>query len=176
MNSQSNAAGNGNKDILVARFTTVVGADEAVKTLQAQEKEGLLDIENTAVVTRNAWGKIDVRNVEEGSAWEGAKIGALVGGALGIIFPPSILASAALGGLVGGLATKMRETGFNPGTLHAMGESLEPGTSLLVTVIDERWLDEVQTALSGHAADVQWAVLDLAAQAAAAAARGTPLD
>ena len=47
------------KKILTATFPTQGGANLAVKKLQELEKQGLLDVENTITVNKNALGQID---------------------------------------------------------------------------------------------------------------------
>lgn len=159
--------GEGDKRVIIASFDTVDGAEQAVKKLQGLEKEGLLDIENTAIVTKNTEGGVEFHNVPDGSVRKDVGIGALIGGVVGVIFPPSLLASAAIGGLLGGVAGKMRETGFNPGVLQVVAEGMEPRTSMLISVVEPQWADEVEAALDGLATRMGWAVMDRAAQTAA---------
>ena len=75
------------KKVLTATFPTQGGANLAVKKLQDLEKQGLLDVDNTITVNKNAWDKIDVHETTGGSGRKDAGIGALVGGVLGVIFP-----------------------------------------------------------------------------------------
>jgi uncharacterized membrane protein len=147
----------GDKRVLVAGFDSLGGANLAAKKLQNMEKLGQLDVDNSVTVTKNAFGKIDVKNFAEHTVGEGVKIGALVGGVIGLIFPPSLLASAALGGMVGGMTAKLRESGFDPGLIQEMAQGMAPGTSMLVTVVPWQWTDEVEAALTGDASRIAWA-------------------
>lgn len=164
----------GDKRVLVAGFDTLGGANLAAQKLQSLEKLGQLDVDNSVTVIKNAWGKVDVKNFEEHSVGEGVKIGALVGGVLGLIFPPSLLASAALGGMVGGMTAKLRETGFDPGLVREMAEDMAPGTSMLITVVPWQWTDEVEAALTNDARKIAWAEMTPDTQAGVErAAEGT---
>lgn len=145
------------KRVLVASFGTLGGANVAAVKLGDLEKQGKLDVDNTVTVTKNAWDKVEFKDFSDMTVGRGAKIGALVGGVLGLIFPPSILATAALGGAVGGMTAKLRESGFDHSTLQAMAESMEPGTSMLVTVVERQWADEAADALKGDAHKIAWA-------------------
>ena len=148
------------KRVLVASFDSLGGANLAAQQLQKMEKEGLLDVDNTVTVIKNAFDQIDVKNFSDMSVGQGARIGAIAGGVLGLIFPPSILATAALGGLVGGITAKLRESGLDHSTIQAMAESMEPGTSMLVTLVAPQWEDEVEAALRGSASKIAWTAID----------------
>src|SRR5512139_2163137 len=94
--------------VLTATFPILGGANLAVKKLQDLEKQGLLDVDNTITVSKNAWDKLDVHQTTGDSARHGAKVGAIVGAVAGLIFPPSILATTALGAAVGGMTGVLR--------------------------------------------------------------------
>ena len=72
-----------------------------VKDLHAAGAVGTYD---AAVVTKDDSGKVHV-NKDEMATRHGAWGGAAVGAVVGILFPPSILASAAVGAAVGGAGT-----------------------------------------------------------------------
>src|SRR5829696_853965 len=94
------------KKVLTATFNTLDGANQAVKALQKlqkaekQEKQDLLDEVNTVTLAKNAEGKLDIPLTSHESGRKGARIGALAGGVIGLIFPPAILATSALGAAV----------------------------------------------------------------------------
>lgn len=150
------------KQVLTATFPTQGGANLAVKKLQELEKQGLLDVENTITVNKNAWDKIDVHETTDGSGKQGAKIGALVGGVVGLIFPPSILATTALGAAVGGMTGVLRGSKFDETDIKTMADELQPGQSMLVAIVDPQWQDEVQTALDGMTSRIGWAMMTAA--------------
>ena len=80
---------------------------------------------NTAVLHVDAAEKV---KFVESKDW-GAGRGALVGAAIGIIGgPPGML----LGGGIGALAAKLRDSGFNDGQLASLGESLVANSSAVV--------------------------------------------
>lgn len=153
----------GDKRVLVASFDTLGGANLAVGEMHRMEKAGLLDVENTVTISKNAWDKLDVKQVGDVSTGQGAKVGAIVGGVVGLIFPPSLLASAALGAGIGAIAAKLRGDQLSGDDIKAMAEGMEPGTSLLVAVVEPQWADEVETALKDRAVKIQWALLNEAA-------------
>ena len=150
----------GSKKVLTATFDTLGGANLAVNKLQQLEKKDLLDVEDTITVSKNAWDKLDVHETTGDSAKKDAGIGALVGAVAGLIFPPSILATTALGAAVGGMTGVLRDSTFDDSYVKAMGEALQPGQSMLIAVVDPQWEDEIQAALDGVATKTGWTAMD----------------
>jgi uncharacterized membrane protein len=159
----------GAKKVLTATFDTLGGANLAVKKLQELEHKDLLDLENTITVSKNAWDKLDVHQTTGDSARKGAGIGALVGAVAGIIFPPSLLATTALGATVGGMTGVLRGSYFDESYVQAMGQALQPGQSMLIAIMDPQWESEVQAALDGMASRIGWT--DISAETVAALAK-----
>ena len=65
-----------------------------------------------------------------------------------------LVLSAATGALLGGLAAKHVDTGLPNDQLKNLAETLEPGTSMLVAIIEHRWLGDVKEALGNSGARV----------------------
>jgi uncharacterized membrane protein len=72
---------------------------DAVKDLHSAGAIGTYD---AAVVTKDDAGKVHV-NKDEMATRHGAWGGAAVGAVIGILFPPAVIASAAVGAAVGGV-------------------------------------------------------------------------
>src|SRR4051794_31497560 len=89
--------------VLTATFPLLGGANLAVQKLQDLEKRGLLDVNNTITVSKNAWEKNGVNPAEGDKGPKAASNGPVVGGVMGLNFPPSLLATTALGAAIGGM-------------------------------------------------------------------------
>jgi uncharacterized membrane protein len=165
--SSTNVESSGDMKVLTATFDTLGGANLAVNQLQEAEKKGLIDVENSLTVSKNVGDRIDVHETTGDSGKEGAGIGALVGGIVGLIFPPSVLATAGLGAAVGGMTGVMRAADIDDTDIKAMADQLQPGQSMLVAVVEPQWQDEIETALNGVATKIGWAALDQTAVAQA---------
>lgn len=63
---------------------------------------------------------------------EGVKKSVLIGAALSIIFPPTLLAGAALGAAAGAITGKATDQGFVNVTLEELARDLEPGKSAIL--------------------------------------------
>ena len=134
--------------VFVATFSTQGEADEALRALRALEREGSTDLIDTAVLVRGEDGKVTVTETGDGATRRWMRRGALAGGLVGLVFPPSILVSAALGAGGGGLWGKLRDTGFDDAQLRRVGESLPVGGSAIVAIVEDTALEQVQQTLT----------------------------
>ena len=163
-----------NKDVpvqvIVAAFDDEHGAEKALKELKEARKEKLIGIQDAAILRRDAGGKLHIKETADMRGGKGAVIGGVVGAVAGLVAGPLVLATAA-GALIGGLAAKLRDSGFPDERLKMLGESLTPGTSAIVAVIEHKWVAEVERALAEYGADVVTEVVaaDIAAQLEATA-------
>jgi uncharacterized membrane protein len=84
---------------------TFPGADtaaQALGTIRSLEHEGGIELEDTAVVTKDANGKVQVKNEVSSGTETGAAVGAVLGSLLFIVFPiAGIVGGAVAGGLIG---------------------------------------------------------------------------
>lgn len=68
--------------------------------------------------------------------------------------PPVELIVAAfpggVGAVAGGLAAKLRDSGFPDSELRALGDNLQPGTSAIVAVIEHTWVTDIQNAVAAE--------------------------
>jgi uncharacterized membrane protein len=137
-------------EIFVAAFDNEQQAGVALKDVRSMDREGSIDLIDAAVIVRKADGKVRFDETADPSGKTWAKRGAIVGGLVGLIFPPSILAGAAIGGAGGGLWGKIRDKGFKDDDLKAIGESLEPGTSAIIAIAQDRVIERLEAGLEGY--------------------------
>src|SRR5262245_8482864 len=152
--------------LIVAAFQSENGADEALKQLKAAKKEHLIKIQNAAVIRKDAQGKLHISETGDMKGGKGAAIGGVTGAALGILTGGATLAIAGATALIGGLAAKLRDSGFKDDRLKQLGASLRPGTSAIVAVIDHIWVAELEQELREAGANVVTEAIaaDVAAQ------------
>ncbi len=139
--------------VIVAAFQKEDGAEEALKQLKEAKKEHVIDIENAAVLRRDEGGKLHVNEARDMHGGKGAAIGGVAGAVAGLIAGPLVLAAGA-GALIGGLAARLRDSGFSDDRLKQLGEALTPGTSALVAVIEHTWVRDVEERLAAYGANV----------------------
>ena len=137
-------------EIFVAAYATEQGAHAALKDFQAAKRAGAIDLIDAAVIVHTAEDKVKFEETADPSGKRWAKRGAIAGGVVGLIFPPSIIASAVVGGGAGGIWGKIRDKGFKDEDLKEIGESLPPGSSAIIAIAQDRMLDQLEQALGGY--------------------------
>jgi uncharacterized membrane protein len=116
--------------------------DEArgdLETFQEIASVGLVGKYDTAILTKTAEGKVKVEK-HGTQAKSGGWKGAVAGGIVGLLFPPSILAGALTGAAAGGIAGKLWG-GMSRNDLSALGEVLDDGETGIV-IVGESTVDE----------------------------------
>jgi uncharacterized membrane protein len=137
-------------EIFVATYGTEDGAGAALKDFQQAELAGAIDLIDAAVIVHNSDDKVKIEETGDPSGKKWAKRGAIAGGVVGIIFPPSIILSAAVGGGAGGVWGKIRDKGFKDEDLKEIGKSLPPGSSAIIAVAEDRMVEQLESALAGY--------------------------
>jgi uncharacterized membrane protein len=152
--------------LIVAAFQDEKSAAEALQVLKEARREKLIGIQNAAVLRKDAKGKLHIKETADMGGGKGAALGGVAGAAIGLLAGPALLVPAAVGALLGGLAAKLRDSGFSDERLKALGENLRPGSSAIVAVVEHRWVDEVEQAMAEAGADAVTAALgaDIATQ------------
>jgi uncharacterized membrane protein len=137
-------------EVFVAAFGNEEQAGDALKDFQSMDREGSIDLIDAAVVVREADGRVKFEETADPSGKKWAKRGAIAGGLVGLIFPPSIIAGALVGGAGGGVWGKIRDKGFKDEDLKAIGESLEPGSSAIIAIAEDRVLERLERGIEGY--------------------------
>ena len=138
-------------EVFVASYSGEGGARSALETLQEMDKAGSIEIIEAAVIAKDAEGKVKVVETAELTPKKGAGKGAIVGAVLGVIFPPSLLAAAVVGGGIGALVGKFTDKGlFDNTALKEAAEDLPEGSSAIVAVVEDKWVQQMATAIEGY--------------------------
>ena len=145
-------------EVFVATFSDEVEAAAALKDFQAMDREGSIELIDAAVIVRSADGKVRFEETSDPGGKKWAKRGAIAGGLVGLIFPPSILASAAVGAAGGGVWGKIRDKGIPDSDLKAIGESLAPGRSAIVAIAEDRVIERLMKGIEGYRALARHAI------------------
>jgi uncharacterized membrane protein len=140
--------------LIVAAFQDEKSADMALKELKQARREKLIGIENAAVIRKDQKGKLHIKETADMGGGKGAALGGVAGAAIGLIAGPALLVPAAVGALVGGLAAKLRDSGFSDERLKTIGDSLEPGSSAIIAVVEHKWVAQVEKELAEAGADM----------------------
>lgn len=123
---------------------------EALLDAHAAELVGTYDV---AIINKDAEGKVHVEKHEKPTqhgAWGGVAVGALVG----VLFPPSVIGAAALGGAVGGVGGHLRK-GMSRGDMKELGDLLEEGQAALIVIGESRVEEQLDKALTRAEKSIQ---------------------
>jgi len=145
--------------VIAAFYRNQDQANLVLETLQQMQKDGAVKLLDAAVMVRdNESDKIRIKETAEVTGRKGAVGGAVVGGIIGVIFPPSILATAAIGAAAGAVLGHFTDQGFKNNLLKEIGENLPPGGSAIVAVVEETWFKQLSSALHGYSQIARYAV------------------
>lgn len=119
--------------LIVLAFDTMDEAEQVHEALVKGKKEGLVTIEDAAVVVKDAEGKVHVKNQVSRTTWAATGVGGALGLLIGSIFFP-------IGGLVLGLAGgavvgRLMDLGVDGKFVKDVGEQIKPGTSALFVLV-----------------------------------------
>ena len=132
---------------IVAAFADEDAAYSAYEALQDAEATGGLGIEGVLVIKTDEEAKVKIQKMTDHSTKTGAKWGAVGGVVLGIIFPPTILASAVGFGVLGGLLGKVRNVAHKSMVSDALAGTVGPNESGIVALVKAGDLEAAKAAM-----------------------------
>lgn len=142
----------GNNYTVVIKYDTADQAAKVRATIRDLSHQGLVKLDDAAMVSRSDEGKLDIHNELD----RGVKWGALLGGGVGlllagILFPVAGLVIGAAAGAAIGATT---DIGLSKNYVKEVGEGLQPGESALFMIVREGNSDAVLAALRQHQGQV----------------------
>lgn len=144
--------------LIVLTFDNVDEAGQVREAIHKDEKQGVVSLDDSAVVVRDENGKVHVKNQVD----RGVKVGAVGGGLLGLLlagllFPVAGIVIGVLGGMgVGALA----DLGIQKSFVKEVSDSLQPGTSALFLIVRKADPNAVVAALKPYQGAVYQTSLD----------------
>ena len=135
-------------NLIVIVFDDSEEAGKVRDTIRSVERMGEIRLDDSAVVIKDASGKIHVKNEVD----RGVKVGAIGGGFLGIliggIFFP--LAGLLAGALIGAVIGKFVDLGVDQKFVKEVSDALEPGKSALFIIVRDSAPDVAIAALKPY--------------------------
>lgn len=138
----------GAHSLIVAQFPTMEDAEDAYRQLQEIERTSPLKIDGVVIASCDAEGKVHLGKVTEHSTKTGLKWGVVGGAILGVIFPPSIIASAAVLGTAGAALGKARNVFNRQGLADQLAGVMKPNTAGVVALVENTAVVEIREALA----------------------------
>ncbi len=165
------AVSDGAYTLLIADFPDTASAREAYDALKEVEDGRHVEIEGVIVVKRDPDGRIEVQKATDHATRRGLTWGVVGGAVLGLIFPPSILGSAALLGAAGAAAGKIGQLHHRRELADELEAAIQPGHSGIVALVSDPAVVELRRALRTADTIVQTAIDDVVAKDVKAAAK-----
>ena len=137
----------GDAALIVAGFANQQSAIAAYDALRRAESEKAIQIDGVLVVSANDVGKVEIHKMTDHTTRTGFAWGAVAGVVLGVIFPPSILASAAVLGAAGAAAGKVGNEMKRREVAEALEAAVPPGSSGIVALTTLKAIPEVKAAI-----------------------------
>jgi uncharacterized membrane protein len=133
--------------LIVAQFPTMDEAQAAYESLLELERTTSIRIDGVVVASCDAEGKVHLGKVTDHSTKTGLKWGVVGGAVLGIIFPPSIIASAVGVGVVGATLGKVRNVFHRSGLADELAGVMTPNSAGIIALVEDTAVVEIQKAL-----------------------------
>jgi uncharacterized membrane protein len=125
--------------IYIGTYPNEAAAQDDYQIVKDLHSAGAVGTYDAAVVVKDDDGKVHV-NKDEMATRHGAWGGAAVGAVVGILFPPSIIATAAVGAAVGGISGHLWR-GMSRADCKELGELMDDGQAALI-VVGESTIEE----------------------------------
>jgi uncharacterized membrane protein len=134
--------------LVVVSFDSPDEAAKVLESLRAQSKYDNISFKDTAVVSKDADGKVHVKNEVSQGTMTATGVGALLGLMLGALLFP--LAGVLIGAGGGALVGRFMNLGVDGDFVKDVAGSLQPGTSALFVLVRDANPSVVRAVLQEH--------------------------
>jgi len=128
---------------VVTTFSTEAKAYEGTRALRELHAEGELTLYGLAVITKDAGGKIAVKDAPDDLA--GTAVGTLVGALVGVLGGPAGVVVGMTAGMMLGTISDLLNIGVGADFVDKVSKQLAPGKSAVIAEIDEDWITPLNT-------------------------------
>ena len=140
-------------NVIAVSFEQASSAYQALSNVKELDSRGEISIRGAAVVERSQDGRLTIKDRVEDAHVEGTATGGLLGLIIGILGGPfGVLIGGATGLLIGSLFD-LDDTADEGSVLAAISNTIRPGETVLLTVVDEHGdevLDNAMASLGGR--------------------------
>ena len=121
-----------------------------LEMLESMHREGTISLVDAAMLTKNEKGKLEVEETAELTGREGATRGAIILGVVGLIYPPSLIATVIAGGGIGALAGKLRDTGIKKDQMRDIAAKLDGDQAAVMALSESSSVLAIEQSLKGY--------------------------
>ncbi len=144
--------------LVVADFAEISAAKDAYELLKEYTENNRLDIEGVIVLSKDEDGKVEVQKATDYQTKRGLGWGVVGGVVIGVLFPPSIIGSAAVLGAAGAGIGRLRHRHYSQEFAEELAQGIDPGHSGIVALVSDPTEIELEKALAKADRIVQKAV------------------
>ena len=134
-------------DLYIAGYDDPGSAKQDFDALKKAQREGVVFIDGAILVSRDPDGTLRVTEAGDHHVFRGTSIG-VAGGLVVGLFAPPLLGAMVVGGAIGGLSGKLVKHHEEKNIEQDIEDVVPPGTSAVVAVFEEIWVDEVERQLA----------------------------
>lgn len=136
-------------ELILMVFDDPKRASDVLPILSKMEKEGKFQLYNTAIIYKDRQGITNATEPQDVRPWRGSIFGMLVGALVGLIGGPAgVVVGAAAGAVTGGAAARKIDLGFSDNYLKEVMEALQPDSSAILVLVEQKWVDSLVAELS----------------------------
>lgn len=136
--------------VIMAGYDDVEAARADYAELKKVNRRPNITIDGMVLVARQADGSITAKESgdDDDRVFGGALVGTVGGFALGLFFPPALLASTVVGAALGALGGDLVKHHHEKGVADDLEAVLPAGGSAVVVVVEPRFAEEARSCLS----------------------------
>jgi uncharacterized membrane protein/uncharacterized protein YrrD len=136
-------------ELMVWVFTGMDLAQDTFQKVKKISKQFAIEVLNASIIVKNMKSDIKIHEVKKVPTKKRTTLGIALGGLAGLVIGPvALVAGAVAGAAAGKRSAKKIEVGFSQEKLHTLNESLVPGGSALVLLVEHRWFHTLQLELA----------------------------
>ena len=132
--------------MIVVIFDNEKKAYEGVKALKDLDAEGSITLYASAVIAKDADGKVTVKQAADQGPL-GTAVGLITGSLIGLLGGPVGVALGASAGTFGGVLYDLAKVGVGEDFLSEVGQQLKPGKVAVVAEVWEEWVMPIDTSM-----------------------------
>lgn len=132
--------------VLVGEYVSAEEASTDLDFILQEREEHFVATFDGAVVDKDSQGNVRIVRKHETPVRYGAWSGLVVGGVVGLLFPPLLVELAAAGSVTGSVVGHLWK-GMSRSDVHELGEALERNQAALVIAVDSGSADEAMSAM-----------------------------
>jgi uncharacterized membrane protein len=137
---------------VVTTFTSEAKAYEGTRALKELHAAGDLTLYGLAVITKDAGGKLSVKEGPDELA--GTAVGGLVGALVGLLGGPAGVVVGLTTGVLLGSISDLFNIGVGTDFLDKVSRELAPGKAAVIAEVDEDWVTPLNTRMEGIGATI----------------------